>query len=57
MKLISLNEKINKITEVNEIKNEYRDVANVKIKEIVILINVTPDIKRNEEEKNATDNN
>ena len=48
MKLIFLNAKINEITKINEIKNEYRDVADVKIKKIVTSINVTVDDKESE---------
>ena len=47
-KSISLNAKINEITEVNEIKNEYRDAANVKIKKIVTSINMTINDEKNE---------
>ena len=47
-KSISLNAKINEVTEANEMKNEYRNVANVKIKNIVTSINVTTDDKENE---------
>ena len=38
-------------------KNEYRNVANVKIKTIVTSINVTVNNERNEWENDATDNN
>ena len=40
MKSISLNAKINEITKADEMKNEYRNIADVKIKEIVTLINI-----------------
>ena len=46
-KLIFLNAKIDKVTKVNEMKSEYRDVADVKIKKIVTLINITINNKRN----------
>ena len=39
-KSISLNAKINKVTKVNEMKNEYRDAADVKVKKIVTSINI-----------------
>ena len=39
-KLISLNAKINEIIKVNEMKNEYRGAADVKIKKIVTSINI-----------------
>ena len=38
-------------------KNEYRDVADVKIKKIVISINVIIDNKKNEWKDDATDDN
>ena len=40
--------KINEIVKADEIKNEYRNAADVKIKEIVISINIIVDNKRNE---------
>ena len=39
-KLIFLNAKINKVTEVNKMKNEYRNIADVKIEKIVTSINI-----------------
>ena len=46
-KLISLNAKINEIIKVNEMKSGYRDVADVKIKEIVTSINIIVNDKEN----------
>ena len=45
-KLIFLNVKIDEITKVNEMKNEYRDVADVKVKEIITSINVIVDDRK-----------
>ena len=47
-KLIFLNPKIDKVTKANEIKNEYRNVADVKIKKIVTSINMIGDDKEDE---------
>ena len=47
-KSISLNAKINEVTNTNEMKNEYRDVANIKIEKIVTSINMIVDDKENE---------
>ena len=47
-KSIFLNAKINEIIKTNEMKNEYRDVAYIKMKEIVTLINVIVDDEENE---------
>ena len=47
-KSIFLNAKINEIIKADEMKSEYQDVVNVKIKEIVTSINMTAD---NEESK------
>ena len=46
-KSISLNAKINEITKTDEMKNEYRNNANVKIKEIVTSINMIVDDESN----------
>ena len=43
-----MNAKINKVTEANEIKSEYQNTADVKIKEIVTTINMIVDDERNE---------
>ena len=40
-KSISLNAKIDEIIKANEMKNEYQNVANVKVKEIIMSINIT----------------
>ena len=40
IKPISLNERINEIIEINEIKSEYRNATDVRAEEIIILINV-----------------
>ena len=47
-KSIFLNAKMNEITKQDEMKNEYRNAVNIKIKEIVTLINMTVDDKENE---------
>ena len=47
-KLIFLNAKINEIIKADEMKNEYQNVADVKIKEIVTSINVIVDDRENE---------
>ena len=47
-KSIFLNAKIDEITEINKMKNEYRNAVNVKVKEIVTLINMTINNERNE---------
>ena len=47
-KLIFLNAKINEITKADEMKNEYRNAADVKIKEIVTSINIIVDNEKNE---------
>ena len=47
-KSISLNAKINEITKANEMKNEYRNVADVKIKEIITSINMIVNDEENE---------
>ena len=47
-KSIFLNAKINEITEVNKMKNEYRNTADIKIKEVVTSINMTVDNEENE---------
>ena len=54
-KSIFLNTKINEVTEANEIKSEYRNTVNVKIKKIVMSINVTADDEKSEWENNITD--
>ena len=46
-KSISLNVKINKIIRVNEMKNEYRNAADVRIKEIIISINMIVNNEKN----------
>ena len=56
-KLISLNAKINEITEADEMKSEYQKIANVKIKEIVTSINIIVDNEKNEWESDVIDNN
>ena len=45
-KLISLNAKLNKVTKADEMKNEYRDVTNVKIEKIVTSIDVIVDDRK-----------
>ena len=48
-KLFSLNAKINEVTKVNEMKNEYRNATDIKMKKIIISINIiVNDKKRNE---------
>ena len=47
-KSIFLNAKINKIIKVNEMKSEYRNAADVKIKEIITSINVIVNDEENE---------
>ena len=57
MKSISLNVKINKNIKINEIKNEYRDVADVRIKEIITSINIIVDDRENQWENDAINDN
>ena len=47
-KLISLNAKINEIIKTDEMKNEYRSTADVKIKKIITSINMIVNDKENE---------
>ena len=47
-KLISLNAKIIEIIKINKMKNGYRDVADVKIKKIIISINIIVNDKKSE---------
>ena len=47
-KSIFLNAKINEITKADEMKNEYQNIANVRIKEIITSINTIIDNKENE---------
>ena len=47
-KLISLNAKIDEVTKINKMKSEYRNVTNVKIKEIITSINVIVNNKKSE---------
>ena len=47
-KSISLKTKIDEVTEVNEKKNEYRNAADIKIKEIITSINLIIDDKKDE---------
>ena len=47
-KLIILNVKINEIIEIDEMKNEYQNAADVKIKKIVTSINMSFDDKKDE---------
>ena len=47
-KSISLNSKINEVTEADEMKNEYRNVINVKIEEVITSINMIADDEENE---------
>ena len=47
MKSISLNAKINKIIKADEMKNEYRNAANIKTKEIITSINVIVNDEKN----------
>ena len=56
-KSIFLNAKINEVTKVNEIKSGYRNVVNIKIKEVITSINVIADNEENEWENNVTNNN
>ena len=53
--MIFLNAKINKVTKADGMKNEYRNVADVKIKKIVTSINMTIEDKEDEWENNTTD--
>ena len=53
MKLIFLNAKINEVTKINEMKSEYRNVADVRVKEIIILINVIVDDEKDEWENDV----
>ena len=46
-KSIFLNAEINEIIKASEIKNGYRDAVDVKIKTIVISINIIVDDKEN----------
>ena len=46
-KLIFLNAKINEITRAGGMKSEYRNVADVRVEEIVTSIDVTVDSKKN----------
>ena len=46
-KSMFLNAKINEVTEVNEMKNEYRNAVNIKSKKVVTSINMTADDERN----------
>ena len=45
-KSIFLNAKIDEITKINEMKNKYRDVADIRIKKTVTLINMIVDNKK-----------
>ena len=45
-KFIFLNAKTNEVTEVNEMKNEYQNVADVRIEKIIMLINLIVDDKK-----------
>ena len=56
-KLIFLNAKIDEVTKANEMKNEYRDVVNVKIKKIITSIDIIVDDKEDKWENNVTDDN
>ena len=47
-KWISLNAKIDKVIEADEIKNKYRNVMNVKVEKIVTSINITVNDEENE---------
>ena len=48
MKLIFLNTKINEVTEANKMKSKYRNIADVKIEEIVTSINMIVNDKKDE---------
>ena len=52
-KSISLNAKINKITKADEIKSECRNAADVRVKEIVTLINMIVNNKEDEWKNDA----
>ena len=56
-KLIFLNAKINKVIKADEIKSEYQNVTDVKIKKIIISINLIIDNEENEWENNIIDDN
>ena len=48
MKSIFMNVKINEVTKAYEMKSEYRNVADVKVEEIITLINIIINDKKNE---------
>ena len=47
-KSVFLNAKINEITRVNEMKNKYRNVTDIRIEKIIISINIIVDDEENE---------
>ena len=57
MKSIFLNAKINEITKADEMKSEYWNAADVKIKKIVTSINMIVDNGKNKWENDAIDDN
>ena len=57
IKSIFLNAKINEIIKADEIKSEYRNATDAKVKKIVTSINMTVNNEKNKWENDATNDN